>query len=298
MDLKRLLSVLIIFIGSISSTIGQEVIFESNYTIRDFIIHGDTIVISNESDIEIYKNKNLIHKYYAGGHILRIDYHKKNQIISIANKYKKHKGSIRIYDILENKLKRVYTFDKSPILDYQFIDNQKIIVSFNNGELITFETKRIKLDKRYNSNDKIRKIKIIDDSIMACSDNGTVMRIYNEEFDILVPSHRNDKLISFTDTDFGIIAISDKGELFKYFKKDATRNKITNTILTDIVSINKKLIAVSSWSGTIYIINPKNLSVIKTIKAHDGIIVKLRVFGGNLYSSSFDRTIKKWNIYK
>jgi hypothetical protein len=294
---KTLFISLHILLVSVSRMFGQEVLYQAPKPIRAFAISGDTLVYSQESQINILINNKLRYSYFGGGHILELSITENLEIESLANKYKEQIGSIRSFSLSKKSLTKVLKFNNSsPILDYT--NSTRIFVSFNNGFVEIYERNNsVDFVKTLGNFGLVREIKIIKDKVFFCSDDGEMYMYFNDGIDNLFSLTDSQKILGFSFLNGEIIAYSNTGNLIRFNTTNLTYNicHIIDTIITDMVIIEDRYAIVGDWEGNISTFDLSNNRIINKFQAHKGQIIRLKKYAGYKYiSSGSDGKIIGW----
>jgi WD40 repeat protein len=295
---KLVLNISISLLGV--TVVAQNVILKSNKPIRAFQFKTDTIYYSNNDHLIIAKNNEKINTIYLGGYLLDfklID----SKIHSLSNKYKLGQGTLRIFDLIEDKYSLVYKIEEnSPMLSYELLplpnDSLAVAVSFNNGNLNWYYSSG-SLVNQIGKFAKIRQIKKFNEHLFFCTDNGELFKTDGNSTNLIFKT--NSKLMKFIVSEEMIFTIDDLGILTKYNIANKTQNhvKISSEILMDFISLNENILVLGDWSGTLFIYDILNDEIISKKEGHNKMILKLQKRNNHEFlSSSQDGTIKNWNI--
>ncbi|WP_242158110.1 WD40 repeat domain-containing protein [Aestuariivivens sediminis] len=290
----------------------QEVILNTGFTVRDFDIIDNTLLYIEKRDI---KNYNLITKthdtlidtngYFIGGYGLKLFCDYKNQnIITASNELIRDIGSIRFYDVPKKEINLYHVYYTTELMDF-FLDPQDSLF------FLSKKDKQIDMFKyggvpRYHKIDSLklnrysRKINYSKGNLYYITDYGEVCnynlktrrnkRIYKGE-SLLVnfTSDNKYKNIYVTTFDGKLIKVNIDGDF------PAQTIGIGKDIVEAIAMYKDKYILTGDWKGIIKLIDLQTLSPVKQWHNKQRI-VKIVVNDDYFYTSSSDRTIKRWKI--
>ncbi len=317
MNLKNNIKAIIFYAITIivcNKAIGQELVLKTNFTVRDFQIVDSTLVYIEKRDIKSY---NLISRtndtlfkngsFFIGGYGLRIFYSKKQKtIITASNELVKNRSSIRFYNTEKKDINKFHVLYDTELMDFFIQPNDSLFfLSKKDSTIIGYKYGN---KPRYKKTDSIktdsyaRNIKLLNSTLIYLTDSGKVFQ-YNlktkknkllyEGENLLVSFifDKNYKNIYATTFDGKIIKISLSNPL------ESQEYNFGNHIIEAINIYMDKYLIVGDWSGQIGIIDINTNEVVK--KHNDKKrIVKIIVKGDYFYTSSSNRTIKKWKIDK
>jgi WD40 repeat protein len=285
------------------SMAGQEVIKKTNFPSRDFYISQDSIVYIEKRNVQI-ESKNKIENYFIGGYGLEI-YNSKisNETITASNELVRNISSVRFYNKNIQKVENVFNYRNGKIIDFLIIPELNMFVlSLTNKKIIFINFKErptfrkaieIKLDalsrKLIYKNNKLYYITDLGEIYQYDLASNTKELLYKE--DGIITDFYLEKNIIIYATIYGQIV-----------KVDMLTNNTEELNIEDDFIINSlyneqnKLIC-GSWKGLIYVIDILNFRIIKELNYHKRTVLKILNYKDNIfYSSSLDKTIKKWKI--
>lgn len=291
---------------------GQEVIFSTSFTVRDFIISDNTLMYIEKRDI---KNYNLLNKtndtlidakgYFIGGFGLKIFFDpQSNMIITASNELIRDVGSIRFYDIRTKEINLNHVYYPTGLVDFFVAPKDSLF-------FLSKKDKQIDIFKygdvpRYNKIDSLkldsycRKLQYHNENVYGITDSGTIFS-YNVKTKVKKRVYQGNSLLvnfTFDKQQENMFVTTFNGGLIKVNINGNAQNKtihIGKDIIEAIAIYEDKYIITGDWNGEIKLIDMQNLSLIKTWN-NKKRIVKILSYDQGFYTSSADRTIKKWKI--
>jgi WD40 repeat protein len=278
----------------------QETIFQSNKAIRSFLVMNDTIYYSNNDHLLINVQGKSINKIYVGGYLIDfvIEY---PIIMSLANNYKQQYGTVRRFDLKQNRYSLVYNIkEASPMLSYCLFptknDSLGLMISYNNGNL-NWHKSTGELIQNVGLFSKIREIKRVEDDLFFCTDNGEIFKTNGSSVELVfkVPA----RILGFKISNDHIYCFDDKGNFLLFERKTKTINKIkiSPDILLDFIKLNENIFVFGDWKGRIITYDNSSGNIQTREHAHKKMVLKLQAKNmDEFYSSGQDGALKLWKI--
>lgn len=280
----------------------QEVILQTDFASRDFFVDKETIYYIEKRDV-IITNKNKKTNYFIGGYGLELfnDY-ENGEIISASNELVNPVSSVRFYNTKNQTIDQVYYYKKSRCVDFlvipelkvfvlSLVNNKIIIINYSKKptfkEVATIPQNAISRKILYHNNKLYYTSDLGEISSYSFADNSTqkLQGITREMISDLVVE--NDYMIYTTTS----------GKIVKIRQTENTKSviEINNNFITNSLVYKDKLIC-ASWSGKIYIINIHTFKIEKELSLHRRTVIKIWNDNNEFYSSSLDKTVKKWKL--
>lgn len=290
----------------------QEIIFKTNFPVRDFFIEDSTVVYIEKRSVKSYNMQtnrpDILFKkndFFVGGYGLKIFKDStSNKIITASNELIRDISSIRFYDIATKSVNKYHVYYTTEIMDFLIIPSEKLFcLSKKNLQIQVFKYGG---KQRYISKDSIkldafsRKMSIHNDNLFFITDSGKLFR-YNLK--------SKEKKLIFKDTEMLVNFVINKktNQLFltnlkgylisldlkdKYMPK---KIKLGNTIIEAIKIVDDKYLVTGDWNGHINVIDQLSLNISKKYN-NKSRIIHIDSVDEDIYTSSSDCTIKKWGI--
>jgi outer membrane protein assembly factor BamB len=291
----------------------QEVILNTNFAVRDFKIKGNTLIYIEKRDIKSFnlqtkKPDTLFanNSFFIGGYGLNIYCTKEsNEIVTSSNELIRDISSIRFYDIKKKEVDKYEVYYSTGLIDFLLLEENKMMFLSKKNKCIDIfnydGSPRYKKIDSIKTDSYSRKLQFKDDKLYYITDNGGLY-----EYNLTT---RNNKLLNKTHyllTNFlisegNIYATTFNGFLIKVdIKTGSIRNRIIigNEIVEALEILDNKYIITGDWSGNIKVINKNNFKITKQYyNKNNKRIIKIVSSENNcFFSSSSDKTIKKWKI--
>ena len=292
---------------------GQETLINAGFSIRDFFIDDQTLLYIEKRDIKNY-NLNLKTRdtlinpegFFIGGYGLKLSYDKTNKkIVTASNELIRDISSIRFYDTEKKNINKFHVYYTTKLVD--FLISPKDSMFFLSKKNKWLEVYRYNASPtRYKKIDSIktssfsRKLRFNSNQLFYITDKGEVI-IYNtlKRSKKLLYKHGTILVNFCLSKDFKKIYVTtSQGQLIIIDINGKTKPIIVNlgdSIIEAIDIVADKYIITGNWKGKIKIIDIKTLSVIKEFNNKKRII-KILAKDNYFYTSSSDRTIKRWKI--
>lgn len=303
---KLLYIISILFLFSINKSYSQKElnVISTDFAIRDFTITKDSIFYIKKRDAFLLDKKNQSQDhYFIGGYGLEI-YAKEssNMIVTASNELVRNVSSVRFYNKKTEKFDDVFYYKKGKIIDFLFIPEAELFVlSLTNKKIVFIDySEKPKFYKtiELNLNALSRKLIFKNNKVYFATDNGEIYEydFYNYKKELV---YNTSKLITdFIINENEIIYTTIKGEIIKVNRNSQETEKIKfkNTFISTFENVDGTLIC-GGWNGEIFIIREKPFTLLKELNLHKRTILKIKPYKNNIiYTSSLDKTIKKWNL--
>lgn len=290
----------------------QEVMLQSRFAIRDFLIVDNTILYIEKRNI---KSVNIISKqpdtivksngYFIGGYGLNIFHHSdSSQVVTSSNELVKDRSSIRFYDIVKGEVNKYHVYYTTKLMDISLDFDQRML--FLSKKNLFIEIFKYGGKPRYKKLDSIkldsysRRLRFYNNKLYYITDSGKVFE-YNLITRVNRLLYQNDKLlINFIfDKKHEIIYMTSyDGKVIEVNIDNPGSTRVFsfgNEIIEAINIFEDKYLIAGDWLGEIKVIDLKNFSEKRKI-SNKKRIIKIEVKGNCFYASSADKTIKKWKI--
>ncbi len=298
--------IVIFFLFSISG-FSQDVqtLVDSDFGIRDFIMHNDSITFLKKRNIYLTEPKTgTQHNYFIGGYGLKFYLDdESNTIISGSNELERNVSSVRFYDINKSSVTNTYYNKESRLLDFlvvpekeffvaSLIENKIIFIDYSKKPMYT-KIIEIKL------NAFCRKLVYIKDSLYFVTDKGEFFS-YNLTTNEQQLIHKDEELVTdFLIQEQDLIYSSLNGVIIRHnlLTRQEQKINLSDDFITHLALYNNNGLICGSWKGNIYKIEKHKFSIQISMPIHSGPVFKIiEQEKGVFLSSSLDTTIKKWQL--
>lgn len=281
-----------------------ETVIKTDFVIRDFEVFKDSVLYIKKRHAFLFDNKTKTSKsYFIGGYGLKLNTQKNsNTIITVANELVDTVSSVRSYNKKLGKFDAEFFYKKGKILDFVLLEEAKLFVlSLTTNKIIFIDYKdspeyhktiEIKL------NSLSRKLLYKDNMLYFATDNGNVYKYDFLNYEKTLVHTGNSVITEFALFENTLIYTTIKGEIVKVNlnTKETSNIKIDNNFISTFLKYDSQLIC-GSWSGRIYVIDMKTLTINKELNFHKRAIIRIKKDEDSyIYSSSLDKTIKKWKF--
>ena len=283
-----------------------ETVINSDFTIRDFIIHNDSVTFIKKRNIYSQDlSTKSSNNYFIGGYGLELYYlASENTIISTSNELVNNVSSVRFYNKKEKRVENVFYYRGGKIIDFLITSEiNTFVLSLTNNKIIfiNFEDrpkflKTIELDL----DSKSRRLIFQDKTLFFITDNGEIYKYSLEDNikqlvykcnDVITDFFVNNELIIYSTIDGKLVKIN------RVNKKESVLLIENNFILNSLEFEKNNALICGSWNGTIYEIDLKNFLIKNEMRYHKRSVLKISKGKENtFYSSGLDKTIKKWKL--
>ncbi|MGZ0015663.1 hypothetical protein [Yeosuana sp. AK3] len=288
------------------SLTAQETILKTDFSVRDFSINNDSIFLIEKRDVKYYNFtiKSVTNDYFIGGYGLKLFNDTiSNEIITVSSEFTRPVTSLRFYNKKTKVVGQVFYYQQGRSIDALILpkfkyavlslsDKKIIIVDYSNKP--SFETIHTIPLKSIS-----RKVSYYNNNLYYATDKGEVF-IYNFETKTSKPIYNCEKIITnFSIFNNSLVCTTIDGEIVKFNMHDKTKNKIKLTkdfVLNTAQFEHNKLIC-GTFNGAIIVIDIENMTILNQWEYHQRSVLKISKGKDNeFYSSSIDKTIKKWII--
>jgi hypothetical protein len=290
----------------------QEIILKTSFPIRDFKIKENTIIYIEKRNLKNYnlisnKPDSLIQSkgYFIGGYGLNVYFPKtEGFIITSSNELVKDRSSIRFYDIKTKEVNKYHVLYKTELMDMLLLSNKKMLFLSKKNKIIEAYTDgknpRYKLIDEITLDSFSRKMRFNNNKLYFITDSGKLFEYNIENKEKKLIYEEDNILTNFVIDKFtsNIFITTLNGKVIKVNINNPNENKevvIGNTII-EALGILDNFIITGDWNGKIKLIKKETLETEKEFKLKKRII-KIRVQNNNtFYTSSADKTLRKWKI--
>jgi hypothetical protein len=285
----------------------QETFLRNKFSVRDFFIKQDSIFYIEKRDVIYFRNQDktgAINTYFIGGYGLEIyDDSKNNQIITVSNEFPRPVSSLRFYNKSIKIVEDVYYYTQGRSLDALILpDLNYAVLSLSDKKIIVIDyEKKPAFVIRHNITLKsiARKIIFKEGYLYYVTDLGEIFK-YNfttKENTILLAYG---KLITdFVLFDQYMVFTTKEGEILKYSFVNGIVSKLNigNDFVLTSTRYQKDKLIMGTFKGNIIVLDAKTMSILNQFNFHKRSVLKIVNYKDNeFYSSSIDKTIKKWKI--
>ncbi|GGZ89228.1 hypothetical protein [Algibacter mikhailovii] len=290
----------------------QEVVLNTNFAVRDFILFENSLIFIEKRDLKSYnlrtRTKDAIFKEdscFVGGFGLRLyNLMEQKKIITAANELYADRSSIRFYDLIQKDINKYHVLYSTKLLD--FFIHQEDSLFFISKKDSTIESYQYGTNPRYKKIDSIkidsyaRRMGFFNNNLYYITDSGKVIA-----YDVTTKTSRmiykgQNRLVNFVfDNKHEYLYVTSvNGEILKINIANGSKEYkliFGNQIIEAIDIYKDRFIIAGDWSGIIKIIDLNTFEIVKEYydKAR---IIKILVSENYFYTSSSNRTIKKWKI--
>jgi hypothetical protein len=308
----KIIPLIFISVFCLNVIYGQEVILNTRFPVRDFDIVDNSLVYIEKRGIKSYNLKTktrdtLIKKkgFFIGGYGVRLFYSRQyKQIITASNELVKDRSSIRFYDVVKKDINKYHVYYTTELMDFWVSPKDSLFfLSKKNKQIEVFkywEKPRYKKIDSIKIDSFSRNLEYYNNKLYFITDSGKVF-----EYNIITRKKRllyysQNLLVNFVidKQNKYIYATTFDGKLIKINLIDNSLIQeiiLGNQLIESIDIVDNKYVVTGDWTGEINIIDCSTLDVKKSYNNKNRII-KILVSNNHLYTSSIDRTIKKWNI--
>lgn len=292
----------------------QEIILKTNFTVRDFKIIDNTILYIEKREIKSYnlktKTNDTLFKnnsFFIGGYGLKIFHSKQqNEVITASNELVRNISSIRFYDIIKKDINKFHVLYDNELMDF-FVEPKDSIflLSKKDSTIVMYNYGGVPRYKKIDSlktGSYARKIEVFKRNVFYITDLGKVFQ-YNMQTKTNKLLYQGGNLLVsfiFDKKHENIYVTSFDGKIIKINLNNKSTEEVLNfgsNIIETIAIFEDKYLIAGDWSGLLKIIDINTYEVKKTYN-NKKRIVKIIVKGDSFYTSSSDKTIKKWKIDK
>lgn len=296
------------------NVISQETVLKTNFTVRDFEIIDNILLYIEKRDIKSYnlttKTKDTIFKgdgFFIGGYGLRIFHSKQQkQIITASNELVRNISSIRFYDLKKKDINKFHVLYDTKLMDFFIEPKDSLFFLSKKDSSITMYKYGDK--PRYLKKDSIktdsyaRKVELRNNMLFYITDSGKVFQynLQSKENKLLYQGENLLVSFIFEKKHNNIYVTTFDGNIIKINLINPSINEVFNFgnhIIEAINIFDDKYLIAADWSGQIKIIDIGTNEVVKTYN-NKKRIVKIIVKDDYFYTSSSDKTIKKWKLDK
>lgn len=279
-----------------------ETIIKADFAIRDFNLVKDSIFYTEKRNMFLYDKKTKIStNYFMGGYALKT-YAQSNSktIITASNELVDTVSSVRFYNKKTNKFDAVFFYKKGKILDFLVIPEAKLFVlSLTDQKIIFIDYNNLEFYKtiEINLNTLSRKLRYINNTLFYITDKGEVFKYNFHDYSKTLLHKGNNPMTDFIVDNNILVYTTINGDLFKIDLKSNKKEKLTidNNFISTLIQFKSNKLICGSWNGKIYILNIEKFLIEKELEYHKRTVLQIKKEGNNtLYSSSLDKTIKKW----
>ncbi|WP_242092368.1 hypothetical protein [Aestuariivivens sediminicola] len=290
----------------------QDIVVETGFTVRDFEIIENTLLYIEKRHIKNFNFKSkqrdsLINSegFFIGGYGLRLyPFLDQDLIVTASNELVKDRSSIRFYNVSTKSINKYHVYYTTELMDFEIAPKDSLFfLSKKDKQIAIFKYGDV---PRYNKIDSLnldsycRKLKYHKENLYGITDSGTIFS-YNVKTKVKKRVyHGNSLLVNFTfdKQHENMFVTTFNGDLIKVNINGNAQNKtihIGKDIIEAIAIYEDKYILTGDWNGQIKLIDIQNLSLIKAWNNKKRIV---KILSGEqcFYTSSADRTIKKWKI--
>lgn len=279
-------------------------VIKTDFAVRDFNVLGDSIYYLKKRNAYFHDMKTNVSKnHFIGGYGLKIENVKNtNTIVFASNELVDTVSSVRVFNKMKNTFDAVFFHKNAKILDLAVIPESELFALSSTDKKIVFVD--------YSDSPNFQKIieieldslsrKLICDGnlLYFATDNGEIYQYNFLDYSKLLLHKGNELITEFVLTEKSIIYTTIKGNIVKISRENGTKSllSIENNFISTITRFNLDKLICGSWSGMIYILSIDEFSIEKELKIHDRSVLKIKKDNNIIYSSSLDKTIRKWNL--
>lgn len=283
-----------------------ETLISEDFAIRDFIVGKDSLCFIKKRDVYLYDLKTKTSKdFFIGGYGLKIDAKIGDDlIITSSNELVDTVSSVRFYSKKKDAFEDEFYLTEGKILDFVNIPEASLFVlSMTNKKIIFIDYeerpyfyKNIEIDL----NSFSRKLICVDNILYFATDNGKIFKYNYHAYTKSLLYDAKELISEFTLKGDFLFYATINGDIFKVNLKSKAfqKLKLENNFVSAMEIIDENLVC-GSWSGRVYIINVNSFSIVDELDIHKRAILRIKSDNTkNIYSSSLDRTIKRWTLKK
>jgi len=282
---------------------GQELTMKFDFAVRDFYFNKDSSIYLKKRDLHV-ESQNLEKTLFLGGYGLKMFYDEGNRIITASNELVRNVASVRFFNKNSEKQERVYFYENAKIIDFIVMPEINIFVlSLTNKKIvfINYEEKSrfrkvIEIDAQALSRKLIHK----DGDLFFATDHGQIYKYSLKNYNNTLIYETNDPITDFNINQTSVVytTINNKIVKFNLSTKEKKEIKLQNNFVNTFIQLRNNNLICGSWNGSIYLVDDKDFKIKKELNYHERSILKISKINDSIfYSSSLDKTIKKWHLY-
>jgi hypothetical protein len=288
-------------------TFAQDVtnVIKTDFAIRDFNVYQDSLFFIKKRDVHLYNlNDKTSKNYFIGGYGIKIiSSSNSNEIITASNELVRNVSSVRFYNKNKDKFDAVFYYKEGKILDFLLIPEAKVFVlSLTNNKIIFVDyrdTSKFNKTIELNLNTLSRKLFYRNSTIYFATDQGEFFSYDFNTYEKKMIYKGNGLVTDFLLENNTLIYSTIEGEFIHVNLKNESKEtfEINNNFIGVLKRFDDNKIICGSWDGTIYVFNMYDFSLENEYKIHDRTVLEIKTStNGVIYSSSLDKTIKKWTL--
>lgn len=285
----------------------QETFLSNSFSVRDIIVQKDSVFLIEKRDVK-YFNYNIenspVHSYFIGGYGLGI-YNDSinNELITVSNEFHRTVSSLRFYNKSSKKVEEVYYYHKGKSIDALIIPELKYaVMSLNNNKIIIVDyTKKpsFKLFDEIQLKGMSRRLIYEKGFLFYFTDLGEMYKYNLKTKENILLYACGKRITDFVMFNGFIVYSTDDGEIIKRNSLTGNTNKImiNDNLVINLLHFDFNKLICGTFKGEIIIINTDDMSILKRLNFHKQSVIKIINSKQNeFYSSSIDKTIKKWKL--
>jgi hypothetical protein len=282
----------------------QETLVNGDFTIRDFFVEKDSIFYIEKRDVK-YRNIKDINKvfdsYFIGGYGLRI-FNNLNEIITVSNEFEQTVSSLRFYNKKSKIVEEIFYYKKGKaIASIQIPEYKFMVISMNDKNIIVVDYSKRPIFKEVHKiqlKSLARTVYYHNKSLFYATDFGDIFKYnFDSKESVLVYSCK-EKITALNFYMDDIIFTTTQGNILIYNQEQGITKSlnIKNNFVLNTIIYDNKLIC-GTFKGSIIVVNLKNRLIEKLLDYHNKSVLSIVKGKRNeFYSSSIDRTLKKWKL--
>jgi WD40 repeat protein len=303
----KIFNLLVFFIFLSIGLEAQETFLRNSFSVRDFFVKNDSIFLIEKRDVKYFNyaiENRLVQTYFIGGYGLEIfDDPQNNEIITVSNEFTQTVSSLRFYNKSSKLVEEVYYCKEGKSLDALIIPELKYaVMSLNNNNISIVDYSKkpsFKVVDNIKLKSMSRRVIYKDNELFYITDLGEIFR-YNFKTKKNILFHAGGKKITdFVIYNQYIVYTTFEGEVVRYNTHDNTmiKTRIENNFVLNTITYQQNKLICGTFKGSIILLDMDEMSIQKTLNYHKRSVIKIINSHDNVfYSSSIDKTIKKWEI--
>ncbi len=282
---------------------GQETLIETDFPIRDFVFENDSVYFIKKRHLEVLDSSTKRDElHFIGGYGIKVFKLGANEILTASDELRRNVSSVRFYDKKKKSITEVYYHKEGNFLDFILVPEENMFLFStrrNKVVAVKYDTKpEFKKIREFDLGSFSRKIVYDKGNIYCITDSGGLYKysLPDKQLSLLYEAKG-----IFTDLQLkdGVFYISSlEGDVIKYDPETLITKeliKLKDDFVTTSV-LNEGNLILGTWDGNVYQYSVHDTLSFGKKKIHKKAIYRILYHKGYFYSSSLDKTLRKWKI--
>jgi outer membrane protein assembly factor BamB len=225
-------------------------------------------------------------------------------LVTASNELVKNISSVRFFNTKNNRPENTYFYKKGKILDFVLIPELKLFVlSLTNKKIIVVNyQERPKFHKTIEINIEAiaRKMIYKDNSLYFSTDKGEIYKYNFRDYKKTRLYNSKELITDFLIDKERLIISTINGKLQSVNLNTFSSSNLTfnDNFINVLVFYNHEKLICGTWTGKIFIVDLNSFSVKNEFSFHKRSILCIKkIDNQEVYSSSLDKTLKKWQLH-